>query len=44
VLKGSGFERLDQAATDAVRKWRFKAASDGTKNIMEWTWVAILSS
>jgi protein TonB len=41
VLKGSGFDRLDQAAKDAVRKWRFKAASDGTRNIMAWTQVAI---
>jgi periplasmic protein TonB len=41
VLKGSGFSRLDAAAMEAVRKWRFKAATDGTKNIMAWTQVAI---
>jgi protein TonB len=41
VIKGSGFDRLDQAAKEAVRKWRFKAASDGSKNIMAWTQVAI---
>jgi protein TonB len=41
VIKGSGFDRLDQAAKDAVRQWRFKAASDGSKNIMAWTQVAI---
>jgi periplasmic protein TonB len=41
VTKGSGFERLDQAAIDAVRKWRFVAATDGTNAIPAWTQVAI---
>lgn len=41
VLKGSGFDRLDSAAKEAVRKWRFKAATDGSKNIMAWTQVAV---
>jgi protein TonB len=41
LLKGSGFARLDDAAMDAVRKWRFVAASDGTRKIQAWTQVAI---
>jgi protein TonB len=41
VVKASGFARLDEAAIDAVRKWRFVAASDGTKKIMAWTQVAV---
>jgi protein TonB len=41
VLKTSGFPRLDEAATQAVRKWRFKAATDGSKNIMAWTQIAL---
>lgn len=41
VTKGSGFERLDQAAIEAVRKWRFVAATDGTHPISAWTQVAI---
>jgi protein TonB len=41
VVKGSGFARLDEAAIDAVRKWRFVAASDGAKKIMAWTQVAV---
>jgi protein TonB len=41
VVKGSGFARLDDAAVDAVRKWRFVAASDGAKKIQAWTQVAV---
>jgi len=41
VMKGSGFARLDQAAIDAVRKWRFVAASNGSQTITAWTQVAI---
>lgn len=41
VVKGSGFARLDEAAMDAVRKWRFVAASDGAKKITAWTQVAV---
>jgi len=29
VMRSSGFTALDQAAVDAVRKWRFKVNSDG---------------
>jgi protein TonB len=41
VAKGSGFERLDAAAIEAVKKWRFVAATDGTKAIQAWTQVAV---
>lgn len=41
IAQGSGFARLDQAAIDAVRKWRFVAASSGSQTIMAWTQVAI---
>ncbi len=37
----SGFARLDQAAMEAVRKWRFVAATNGTNPISAWTQVAI---
>lgn len=41
VATSSGFARLDQAAMEAVRKWRFMAATDGTNPISAWTQVAI---
>jgi protein TonB len=41
VATSSGFARLDQAAMEAVRKWRFVAATDGTHPISAWTQVAI---
>jgi periplasmic protein TonB len=41
VSKGSGFARLDQAAMDAVRKWRFAAATNGARAITAWTQVSI---
>lgn len=41
VLKGSGFARLDQAAIDAVRRWRFVAATNGSQAIAAWTQVSI---
>jgi len=41
VATSSGFARLDQAAMEAVRKWRFVAATDGTSPISAWTQVAI---
>ena len=41
VTKSSGFSRLDQAAMDAVRKWRFVAATDGTNKIQAYTQVAV---
>jgi protein TonB len=41
IANSSGFSRLDQAAMEAVRKWRFVAATDGTNAITAWTQVAI---
>lgn len=41
IANSSGFARLDQAAMEAVRKWRFVAATDGAKAITAWTQVAI---
>jgi protein TonB len=41
VVTSSGFARLDQAAMEAVRKWRFVAATNGTSPISAWTQVAI---
>jgi protein TonB len=41
VTQSSGFPRLDQAAVEAVRKWRFVAATDGTNKIQAYTQVAV---
>lgn len=41
VAQSSGSARLDQAAMDAVRKWRFVAATDGTNKIQAYTQVAV---
>jgi protein TonB len=41
VATSSGFPRLDEAAMQAVRKWRLVAATDGTNPISAWTHVAI---
>jgi protein TonB len=41
VSQSSGFPRLDQAAVEAVRKWRFEAATDGTNKIQAYTQVAV---
>lgn len=41
VTQSSGFPKLDQAATEAVRKWRFVAATDGTNKIQAYTQVAV---
>lgn len=41
VAQSSGFPRLDEAAAEAVRKWRFQAATDGTNPIMAWTQVNV---
>jgi periplasmic protein TonB len=41
VTQSSGFPRLDQAAMEAVRKWRFVAATDGTNKIQAYTQVAV---
>jgi periplasmic protein TonB len=41
VTQGSGFARLDQAAIEAVRKWKFVAATDGSNKIQAYTQVAV---
>jgi TonB family protein len=41
VAQTSGFSRLDDAAKQAVRRWRFEAATDGSRPISVWTQVAI---
>ena len=41
VSRGSGFARLDQAAIDAVRKWRFIAAISGGQAVTAWTQVSV---
>ena len=41
VSQGSGFARLDQAAIDAVRKWRFVAAISNGQPVTAWTQVAV---
>jgi len=41
VIKSSGHSRLDAAAVDAVRRWRFVAATNGSQAISAWTQLAI---
>jgi protein TonB len=41
VARSSGFQRLDDAAINAVRRWRFQAATNGTTAVSAWTQVAI---
>ena len=41
VMTSSGFARLDQAAIEAVKRWRFVAATDGSRSVASWTQVAI---
>ena len=38
----SGFERLDQAALDAVKQWRFVPAKQGEQAVAAWVLVPIL--
>lgn len=41
VKSSSGFTRLDQAAIDAVKTWRFNPATSDGKAIDEWYQVPI---
>lgn len=41
IGQSSGSQRLDQAAMDAVRRWRFVAATNGQTAVAAWTQVAI---
>jgi protein TonB len=36
VRTSSGYERLDQAAVDAVKRWRFVPAKRGTEPVAAW--------
>lgn len=36
IKKSSGYAMLDQAALEAVRKWRFVPAKRGNDNVAEW--------
>lgn len=41
VATSSGFPRLDQAAVEAVKRWRFVAATNGSSAIDAWTQVSV---
>ena len=41
LRQSSGFERLDQAALDAVRQWRFVPARQGEQAVAAWVLVPI---
>jgi protein TonB len=41
LLKSSGFARLDQAAQEAVGRWRFVPARQGKIAIAEWVDIPI---
>jgi len=42
VRTSSGYERLDRAAMEAVRRWRFAPARRGAETIATWALVPIL--
>jgi protein TonB len=41
VLQSSGFARLDQAALDAIKRWRFKPAVRDGQPVPSWTRVSV---
>ena len=41
---GSGSERLDQSALDAVRRWKFAPAKQGDKAVAAWVVVPVMFS
>jgi protein TonB len=41
VLKTSGHPRLDEAASTAVKRWRFRAATEGSRPVKAWTQVSV---
>jgi protein TonB len=41
LQKSSGFERLDQAAEQAVQRWKFTPARQGDQTLAAWVTVPI---
>ena len=41
IRQSSGYSRLDNAAVDSVRKWRFAAARQGEKMVASWVQVPV---
>ena len=41
VAKSAGHADMDQAATDAVRQWRFEPGRRGTEAVGMWVWLPI---
>jgi protein TonB len=42
VAKSSGFDRLDQAAVTAVRRWQFSPAMQASGAVTAWTQVNVV--
>jgi protein TonB len=41
IAQSSGFPRLDEAAKQAVSRWKFVAATNGSSAVQAWTQVAV---
>jgi protein TonB len=41
VRESSGYERLDKAARDTVKRWRFVPAKQGDRGVAAWVLVPI---
>ena len=42
LAQSSGYERLDQSALDAVRRWKFVPAKQGERAIAAWVMVPVV--
>jgi protein TonB len=42
VAKSSGFDRLDEAAVTAVRRWQFTPATQEARAVSAWTYVNVV--
>ena len=42
IAKSSGFDRLDEAAVTAVRRWQFSPAMQESRAVSAWTQVNVL--